>query len=84
MKELFKAVGLLHVEAGLAALLQQAQSQQLTYEAFLQQVLITEKDARHSWPISDDYAWHGFLLPRPWRPLISAFNLASQHAWCRN
>jgi DNA replication protein DnaC len=46
MKELFKAVGLLHVEAGLPALLQQAQSQQLTYEAFLQEVLITEKDAR--------------------------------------
>jgi DNA replication protein DnaC len=46
MKELFKAVGLLHVEAGLPVLLQQAQSQQLTYEAFLQQVLISEKDAR--------------------------------------
>jgi DNA replication protein DnaC len=46
MKELLKAVGLLHVEAGLAALLQQAQSQQMTYESFLQQVLITEQEAR--------------------------------------
>src|SRR5579863_7466671 len=46
MKELLKAVGLLHVEEGLAALLQQAQSQQMTYEAFLRQVLITEQQAR--------------------------------------
>lgn len=47
MKELLKAVGLLHVEVGLPALLQQAQSQQLTYETFLHQVLSTEREARH-------------------------------------
>ncbi len=46
MKEPLKDVGLLHVEATLPALLQQAQSQQLTYEAFLQQVLSTEREAR--------------------------------------
>lgn len=46
MKDLLKAVGLQHVEALLPALLQQAQSQQLTYEAFLQRVLSSEHEAR--------------------------------------
>lgn len=46
MKDLLKAVGLQHVEALLPALLQQAQSQQPTYETFLQRVLSSEHEAR--------------------------------------